>query len=246
MDTSLYELFYSLEDTHWWFQGRKDLVLGLLRRYGRCSRPHILDVGCGTGGMLAYFSRLGPSLGVDTAEEAAYFCRRRGLSMIRGSGTTLPLADASFDVVSALDVIEHVDDDGLMLRELRRVCRPGGILLLTVPAFQFLWSSHDDLNHHRRRYIRRDLADRVEAGGFTPLKLSYYNSFLFPAAIVRKFLLGRNSNGTACHLESLPGAMNTIFRRILSSERPLITNCEFPIGASLICAARKNGSSNGR
>ena len=109
MDTSLYELFYSLEDTHWWFQGRKELVLSLLRRYTPLPWPRILDVGCGTGGMLAEFQRLGSSIGIDTAPESGTFCRRRGLPMILASGTELPLADASFDVVSALDVIELLD-----------------------------------------------------------------------------------------------------------------------------------------
>jgi len=241
MDTSLYELFYSLEDRHWWFQGRKELVLSFVDRYQPCSRPRILDVGCGTGGMLSAYAAHGPSLGVDTAPEAAYFCRRRGLEVMLGSGKSLPFGDGSFDIVSALDVIEHVDDDVAILGEMQRVCAPGGVLLVTVPAFQFLWSSHDDLNHHKRRYIRRDLGERIDAAGFDSLKLSYYNSFLLPAAILRKYLLKARSNGTACHLESLPGPLNYVFRRVLTLERPVLSRGELPLGASIICAARKRG-----
>jgi SAM-dependent methyltransferase len=239
MDTSLYELFYSLEDQHWWFQGRKHLVLSLLDRYRPCSRPRILDVGCGTGGMLSAYAEHGPSLGIDPAPEAAHFCRQRGLDVLLSSGDCLPFAGESFDIVSALDVIEHIDDDATVLAEMRRVCAPGGVLLLTVPAFQFLWSSHDDLNHHKRRYIRRGLAERIDSAGFDALKLSYYNSFLLPAAILRKYLLKARNNGAASHLETLPGPLNAIFRRVLTMERPVLSHGELPLGASLICAARK-------
>lgn len=239
MDTALYELFYSLEDSHWWFQGRKEIVLGLLQRYCPCPRPRILDVGCGTGGMSSEFAALGKTIGVDTAPEAAYFCSRRGLEMVLGSGAALPMTDASFDIVSALDVIEHIEDDRAVLREMFRVCRPGGLLLMTVPAFAFLWSKHDDLNHHKRRYVRSQLAARIREAGFEPLRLSYYNTFLLPAAVLRKFVLGFDSNGAACHLEQVPAPINSLFRRILSMERPLVSRLELPLGASLICAARR-------
>jgi SAM-dependent methyltransferase len=239
MDSALYELFYSLEDTHWWFQGRKEIVLDLLRRFAPVERPSILDVGCGTGGMSAAYAAAGPSVGVDTAPEAAEFCTRRGLPMLLASGAALPIRDASFDVVSALDVIEHIDDDAAVLGEMHRVCRPGGLLLLTVPAFSFLWSKHDDLNHHRRRYIRRQLGGCLAQAGFEPLRLSYYNALLLPAAVLRKFVLRFDNNGAACHLERVPEPVNGLFRRILTLERPLIAHMELPLGASLICAARR-------
>lgn len=239
MDSTLYDLFYELEGEHWWFQGRKDLVLSLLERYCPCAEPRILDVGCGTGGMLTEYASHGPSLGLDSAPEAAHFCGRRALSMVLGSGTHLPFGDCSMDVVSALDVIEHVDDDRAILREMRRVCSPRGLLLLTVPAFQFLWSSHDDLNHHKRRYILPDLRERLVEAGFQPLKLSYYNSLLMPAAVVRKYVLKARNNGTECHLEKLPGPLNSVLRSILRLERPLLSRTDLPIGASIICAATR-------
>jgi SAM-dependent methyltransferase len=239
MDSALYELFYALEDTHWWFQGRKEIVLDLLRRYSPVPAPRILDVGCGTGGMSAAYATAGPSVGVDTAPEAAEFCTRRGLPMLLASGAELPIRDRSFDVVSALDVIEHIDDEEGVLREMFRVCRPGGLLLLTVPAFNFLWSKHDDLNHHKRRYIRSQLAACVKKAGFEPLVLSYYNALLLPAAVLRKFVLRFDNNGTACHLERVPAPVNGLFRRILTMERPLLAHVELPVGASLICVARR-------
>jgi ubiquinone/menaquinone biosynthesis C-methylase UbiE len=241
MDSTLYELFFELEDDHWWFQGRKDLVLSFLGRYKPCPRPRILDVGCGTGGMLAEYAKFGRSVGIDSAVEAAHFCQLRGLDMVLASGMHLPVADSSMDVISALDVIEHVDDDCAMLREMRRVCVPGGIVLLTVPAFQFLWSSHDDLNHHKRRYIRADLAQRLDATGLRPLKLSYYNSLLMPAAVARKYLLKARNHGSEGHLERLPPALNAAFRRILAFERPILSRADLPVGASIICAATRVG-----
>jgi len=239
MDSSLYDLFYALEGKHWWFQGRKDIVLSLLDRYQPCEHPRILDVGCGTGGMLGEFAGYGDSVGLDAAPEAAHFCAQRGLGMVMASGTELPFATCSFDVVSALDVIEHVDDDRGMLREMWRACRPGGLLLITVPAFQFLWSSHDDLNHHKRRYVLRDLASKLGDSGFRPLKLSYYNSLLMPAAVARKYALKARHNGTESHLERLPGPLNSVLRSLLRLERPLLAHADLPIGASIICAAAR-------
>jgi SAM-dependent methyltransferase len=214
-------------------------VLDMLQRYLPSSDPNILDVGCGTGGMLAGYQQYGRALGVDTAEEAAHFCQLRDLRMIVGSGMELPLADETMDVVSALDVIEHVDDDRGIMAEMRRVCRKDGLLLLTVPAFQFLWSSHDVLNHHKRRYIREGIASLLKSTGFEPLKLSYYNSFLLPAAVLRKYVLRARNHGTASHLESVPGPVNSIFRRILALEGPILARGDFPVGASIICAARR-------
>jgi SAM-dependent methyltransferase len=241
MDSSLYELFYALEGEHWWFQGRKDIVLSLLGRYRPCERPRLLDVGCGTGGMLEEFAAYGDTLGLDAAPEAAHFCAQRHVAMVLASGTDLPFDACSFDVVSALDVIEHVDDDRAILHEMWRTCRPGGLLLLTVPAYQFLWSSHDDLNHHKRRYVLPDLASRLGETGFRPLKLSYYNSLLMPAAIARKYALRARHNGTASHLERLPGPLNAALRSILALERPILSRTNLPVGASLICAAARVG-----
>jgi SAM-dependent methyltransferase len=239
MDSALYELFYKLEDTHWWFQGRKEIVLALVKRYYTEERPRILDVGCGTGGMSAHFAAIGRSVGLDTAPEAANFCSRRGLDMMLGSGSSLPIREASFDIVSALDVIEHIEDDAAVLNEMHRVCRPGGLLLVTVPAFRFLWSKHDDLNHHKRRYIRRQLNAAVREAGFQPLTLSYYNTFLLPAAVLRKFILRFDNNGAACHLERVPQPVNSLFRQILTLERPLVARMDLPLGESIFCAAKR-------
>lgn len=235
METELFDRFFEVEDRHWWFVGRRHIVLDQVSRYGKHGR--VLDLGCGTGGVLAHLDSYGEAIGIDPSSEAAGYCRQRGVKMAIASGMELPFRDQSFDVVLALDVIEHVDDDVAILREARRVLRPGGVVILTVPALPWLWSSHDDVNHHRRRYVRRTLEASVRAAKLRPVKTSYYNALLLPLAVTRKVV--HRFNGTGDHLETLPGAANGVLRGVLSAELPLIRQVDLPIGASLVCTARR-------
>ncbi len=197
----------------------------------------VLDLGCGTGGVLKHLQRFGTAVGVDPSPEAVRYCRRRNLPVALASGYDLPFADATFGAVLALDVIEHVDDDVGLLREARRVLRPGGVVVITVPALPWLWSSHDEVNHHRRRYLRGSLVRAVRAAGLEPCKISYYNALLLPLAVTRKAL--HRLNGTGDHLETLPGPANAVLRGVLTAERPLIRRWDLPLGASLVCTARR-------
>jgi SAM-dependent methyltransferase len=235
LDSELYDRFFDTEDRHWWFVGRRRLVTGLLRRAGVSGR--ILDLGCGTGGVLQHLGAFGSAVGLDPAPEAAVYCRRRSLPMVVGSGLHLPFADASFDAVLALDVIEHVADDIALLQEARRVLRPGGVLVVTVPALPWLWSAHDDVNRHYRRYTWATLRRSLQDGGFRPLKLSYYNALLLPLAMARK-VIHRIGGSDEHHLEDLPAPLNATLRAILSLEGSFIRRRDLPIGASLIAAAR--------
>jgi SAM-dependent methyltransferase len=235
LDTALYDRFFDTEDRHWWFVGRRRLVTDALARTR--VRGRILDLGCGTGGVLAHLGEFGTALGLDPAPEAARYCKRRDVPMVVGSGLALPFADASFDAILAQDVIEHVPDDVALLREVQRVLRPGGVLLVTVPALPWLWSSHDDVNHHYRRYTLRTLEESLRAGGFRSGKVSYYNSLLMPLAIARKFFQ-RLAGGDEHHLEDLPGPLNGLLRGILTAEGHVIHRRSLPVGASLIAAAR--------
>jgi len=235
VDTALYDRFFDTEDRHWWFVGRRRLVTDLLARAG--ARGRILDLGCGTGGVLQHLGPFGSAIGLDPAVEAAQYCRRRDVPMVVGSGLELPFADASFDVVLALDVIEHVPDDVALLREVRRVLRPGGVLLVTVPAMPWLWSAHDDVNHHYRRYTMSTLRRSFQASCFRPLKVSYYNALLLPLAITRKFI-NRFGGSDEHHLEDLPGLLNATLRAVLGLEGAVIRRTNLPLGASLIAAAR--------
>ncbi len=240
MDAALYEQHQRLEDTHWWFLGRRYLVLRELARHAGSEPGPILDVGCGTGGMLPHLQQIAPAIGLDPAPEAAAACRRRGVVFVNGGGTRLPFAAGVFGTITALDVIEHVADDTGMLRELYRVLRPGGLLLITVPAYQFLWSQHDEFNHHQRRYRRRSLQRTVRQAGFRIARISYYNTLLFPAAVARKAMMRfQRGAGPASHLEEVPAPLNALLRGIMLREEPIVARWDLPFGASLICAARR-------
>jgi SAM-dependent methyltransferase len=240
MDSALYEQHQRLEDSHWWFLGRRHLVLEELGRRASGTREPILDIGCGTGGMLPQLERFGPAIGLDSAPEAAAACRQRGAAFVHGWGTQLPFRDKSFGIITALDVIEHVLDDHGLLREMYRVLRPGGLLLLTVPAYQFLWSRHDEFNHHQRRYRRRGLRALVRGADFQIAKLSYYNTLLFPAAVARKAMMRfEKGSSPSSHLDAVPTPLNAMLRMVLIGEQPLVARWNLPFGASIICAAHR-------
>ena len=196
MQSHTYAIMREVEDAHWWYVGRRRIISSFVKRI--CdeiraegnTEPRILDIGCGTGGNLETLSTFGKAEGVDISREALDFCRARGLENVReGAAETLPYSGASFDLVTALDVVEHLDDDVAGLREMRRVLRPGGRLLLFVPAFMFLWGVQDDVSHHRRRYTLPELRQKLEQAGMKVDRASYANiTFFGPILVGRLFM----------------------------------------------------------
>src|SRR6266404_5127912 len=177
MEQHTYSIMYEVEGKHWWFAGRRHIIAGFVERACRDLsklRPRILDVGCGTGANLQMLSRFGEAEGVDVSAAALDFCRARGLSKVKqGAAESLPYEDAAFDLVTGLDVVEHLDDDIAGLKEMRRVLRPRGRALLFVPAFMFLWGVQDDISHHRRRYTVKEFKQTVSAAGFEVERATY-------------------------------------------------------------------------
>src|SRR5262249_49922943 len=154
------------EASHWWFRGKRLLLDALLAHSVAQTGLRFLDIGCGTGGVLQGLARRGSVVGVDRNELALRFCRDNGLrSGVLGDALDLPFRTGSFDVCVMMDVLEHVDAEDALLQAVRRVLRPGGSLLVSVPAFQALWSQHDVTFEHRRRYRRRQLEDRIREAG---------------------------------------------------------------------------------
>jgi SAM-dependent methyltransferase len=243
-----YAEYFALEDKHWWFVGRRRLLLKLLGRVFRPAdsdaRREILDVGCGTGTMLQHLSAYGNTTGADADAEAVYFCRKRGLeNVLQLTDATLPFEPGSFDLVTVLDVLEHIDDDLGMLREVFRVLKPDGLLLATVPAYRFLWGPQDEISLHKRRYRAKELKARLEQAGFSLLKLSYFNTFLFPfiAAIRlgRKIVPGPPAELKSDFTLTKAGFLNQLLASIFSWERHLITRFDLPFGVSIVALARK-------
>jgi len=243
MQAHHYPIIYEVEESHWWYVGRRKIIQTFVERI--CSsldnpNPRILDVGCGTGANLKMLGLYGQAEGVDISEQAVEFCKRRGLGSVKlGAIEELPFEDQSFDIVTALDVLEHLDDDVAGVQEMRRVLRSGGTLLLFVPAFMFLWGVQDDVSHHRRRYRLPALRRLLEHGGFQVEKASYANiTFFVPVLLVRTFMRWFGIRA-ATEYEINIKKMNTTFSRLFAAERFLLTRGSFLFGVSALCVARR-------
>lgn len=238
-----YELMYAVEDRLWWYRGMRGILFALLERYGAL-RPgiDILDAGCGTGRLLtAYRERGFAPVGLDFHPLAVRYSAQRGHQRIlRGSVNALPFPDARFDLVSCIDVIvgAMVDDAGAV-RELRRVTRPGGWVLLSAAAYRWLMSAHDRATLTARRYTARDVRALLEGAGLRVEKLTYANTLLFPLAAARR-LLTRNADATNWRETAIPPAwINEPFRAALAVEERLIGLGSLPFGLTIIALARR-------
>lgn len=247
MEASVYDQFAELERRHFWFRGRRQIFFDLLaRELGPDAKDlEILEIGCGPGGMMEPLSKHGRVHGLDISLDAMRYCRRRGFpNVVTGSGMALPFADASFDVVCLFDAIEHIPDDRKVLEEVHRVLKPGGVVFLSVPAYQFLYSQNDRLVHHQRRYTKGRMTKLLREARFTPRKATYFNTFLFPLILpavlmvkLKEKLVGLPRHQTNLSHEFHRG-LNDLFAWFMGSERMLLRHMEFPFGHSLIAIAR--------
>ncbi len=231
-----------VDEHHWWYRGRRQVIRAELARLPLPRSAEVLDAGCGSGRTLQELARLGRVSGIELSPEAAAVARGRGSFYVRiGRLEELPWEDATFDLITCLDVIEHTPDDRITLRELRRVTRPGGWLLVTVPAYQALWSRHDEANHHFRRYGRASLRAATVQAGWEPVRMTSFNSLLLaPAAAVR--LAQRRQRGNGDHapdLELGPAWLNGVLELPMRLEaRWLSSGRTLPAGLSLLAVLR--------
>jgi SAM-dependent methyltransferase len=242
MQQHTYSIMYEVEGSHWWFVGRRRIIMSFVERIClemNIPRPRILDVGCGTGANLEMLARFGEAEGVDVSSEALAFCRARGLEKVRqGAAEELPYEDGTFDIVTGLDVVEHLDDDIAGLREMRRVLKPGGRALIFVPAFNFLWGVQDDISHHRRRYTLKGLHRAVSEAGFEVERATYANISFFAPILAGRTLMRVTGLRPASENNINVSALNGILGRILSAESFWLRRMNFPFGVSAICVAR--------
>jgi SAM-dependent methyltransferase len=246
MDAELYDTIRRVEATHWWYVGRREVVFDWLARVlPGYRRPRVLDVGCGTGFNLEAIRALGArdSVGLDLSGRALSFCRARGLDqLVRGDAAAPPFAAGTFDVILALDLIEHVADDQTALRRLGQLLRPGGRLIVFTPAFPFLWSVQDQVSHHFRRYRAGELRAKLQEAGLRVDKLSYANTLLFPLVWGGRVLLrlSRRRATLASENDLHPAWSNRLLARVFAAERSLLRRWNLPFGVSLLAVAAKS------
>lgn len=247
MELTEYKIMYEVESSYWWFVARRDLVEEWLDEEAGTlpsppGRARIFDVGCGTGANGQMLTKFGTFHGSDMSQEALRFCRERGLSRLTRTWVEhICFPDDSFDAITALDMLEHVDDDLAGMAELYRVCKPGGLLLVTVPAYGFLWSEHDEALHHRRRYTASELRNKLSVSGFEVERISYFISLLFFPVLAMRFWqnLFKRSVRPKTGLVILPRLVNQALILLLAFERWLVRWINLPMGVSIICIARK-------
>lgn len=241
MEETLYHLHFKQEESHWWFAARSEIIRHVIDRGGYLKPGEtILDIGCGTGAIMRALADRYTMVGIDMSPLAVEYTRKRGL----GDVYLMPVQEfpkEKYDVRGAvlLDVIEHIDDDIDVLRTARDIVGPEGHIIITVPAYMWLWSAHDLANHHKRRYDARTLRAALDKAGLEPVKLTYYNTLLFPLAVIKK-MIDRNKTAeqAASEVDQPPGWMNSLFKAVFRLEKYLLTWLRLPYGVSLMTIAR--------
>jgi SAM-dependent methyltransferase len=244
MEQHTYGIMNDVEDSHWWFVGRRAILESFLAQicsaFGiRHSPLTILDVGCGTGANLEMLRQFGEAEGVDVSDDALEFCKQKGLKVHKGLAEHLPFADESFDLVTALDVVEHLDDDIVGLKEMNRVLKTGGKTLIFVPAFMWLWGVQDDISNHRIRYTRREIVARLQLAGFKIERATYANITFFLPILLGRFLMKITGIKPESENNVNISALNGIFGKVFSAERYWLKKSNFPFGVSIVIVAKK-------
>lgn len=244
MNDEEFRLLDEIEEGHWWFQGKRLILRSLLDRHRPASGPEtlrLLDLGCGTGGILRDRTEGMSCFGSDRSPLALRICRDKGFgSLVRGDLARVPFASGAFDLVLALDVIEHLDDDVGLLEQAARLCRPGGRMIVAVPAFPMLWSRHDETFEHRRRYRAAGLRRAIEAAGLEIDRITYTNAFVFPVAALWRVVFQRLWPSQRAHdFWPVPGPVNAMLVALYRIESWWLRRGNLPFGVSLVCVARK-------
>lgn len=243
MEKELYDDMYRQEQTHWWFQARREIITDIVRVAAppnvAAAKPKLLDVGCGTGFILERLRAWYDVYGLDHAEVAVEYCKQKSLLNVRQGVLGAEDFGTQFDLILFLDIIEHINDDLDVLRKAHLYLKERGQVIVTVPAYKFLWSRHDEIHHHRRRYTKASLKTLLTRAGYEPVFISYYDMILFPAVfVVRKLgkLFGRRNASDTWH----PGKrINQLLYTLFSLERKLLPKITLPFGVSLLCLAKR-------
>lgn len=252
MDPKFYKEYYTLERSHWWFTARLDILEATLKkRVLSGQKPNILNVGVATGATTEMLSKYGNVTSLEYDKDCCDFLKEKtGIEAINASLTELPFEDNTYDIVCAFDVIEHIEDDALAVGEINRVLKPGGKYFVTVPAFQFLWSNHDVVNHHYRRYTKKHFLTLFTSIGMKSTFSTYFNFWLFfPIAVVRTILnllpkkKDEETSGSDNEVLASSTILNKILYLIFKSEKTLLgSGVRLPVGVSFLAIGKKQTS----
>jgi SAM-dependent methyltransferase len=241
MERVVYQQMAALDQRHWWYRARREVIAALIRRSVSPSpEARILEIGCGTGHNLAMLGEFGHVDALELDEEARTFAEQRlGRSVMSAPLPELAgVSDAHYDLIGAFDVIEHIDDDRAAIVSIAAKLKRGGKFVITVPAHQWMWSAHDVVNHHKRRYSKRRLRQLIESSPLQLQAIGYFNSVLFPAAVAER-LSSRLLRKDSADL-TLPSApLNATLERTFAAERHLIGRLPLPVGLSLFAVAAR-------
>jgi ubiquinone/menaquinone biosynthesis C-methylase UbiE len=243
MDKNFYKNYSTFESKHWWSLGRRQILVHLLFRYLK-SKSVFLDIGCGIGMWMKEWEDRSTIFGIDKYYPFLEKCRSNNLEkVICGLMQRLPFKNNSFDCITLLDVLEHVDDENIVLKEIQRIAKPNAVVLITVPALSFLWGNQDIINHHKRRYTIGQINSLMQNHGFLIKKISYYNTILFPVIFAirtfRRLILfqSKSVRDLKSDFEIFNSFGNRLLKNIFSVERYILQYFDLPIGVSIICIA---------
>lgn len=234
MECAEIEKMYDIEKNHWWFAGKRNLIVSEI---GDKSRGRLLDIGCGTGANLEQFAKHHRVIGCEVSKKAAELCRKRGdFDLVLCRAENLPFKKNTFDVVTALDVLEHIEDDESAMRNVKEIMKKGGSLVATVPAHMFMWSRHDVLLHHKRRYRYAELVKKLTRNGMKISKINYWCFFVFPGTLVYKKISGLIENKT--NTDNTNRFVNSVLYRTLRIENKILKTVKLPFGVSIYFVAK--------
>lgn len=242
MQDIVYHKNYELEESYWWFVARNAIILDMLKSKTKLARgAKVLDVGCGTGGFAMLMLKDFDVTCSDMSPIALDYCARRGIkNSILGTLDDIP-RDMHPKAITMLDVVEHIPDDKQAVRDVYEILPEGGWYIASVPAYQWLWSHHDVIHKHFRRYTKSEFNEMLSSAGFEIVYTSYFQTFLFPLAVIKRFadrITGAEKKQTE-PVEELPGFMNSLFKAVFKAEKGFLKFMRFPFGNSIITIARK-------
>jgi len=244
MEKKLFKEIDDIELNHWWFKGRRKIIGGILKSFVRSKKDSALDIGFGTGSNANLLKEHSLRVfGLDPAYEAIEFSKKRnpGTTVFHGSFPEYNFG-RKYDLVTLFDVLEHIKDDAGAVKQLEKLMNKNGVALITVPALTSLWTEHDVLLHHYRRYTKEGLKNLISNNtGLTIEKISYFNSFLFfPIFIFRSLRRVFNLGEGSSDFFTVPAVFNKLFYGIFSLESHLLKFLNLPVGVSLVCVVKKS------